>query len=60
MAGASGSGTGIAEISAVEYGWSGAVNSAADSAISTIFPRYMTATTSLMYRTTTRLWEISR
>src|SRR5262245_22464387 len=57
---ASGSGTGMAEINAEEYGCSGLAKSAADAAISTILPRYITATTSLIDRVTTRLCEMSR
>ena len=49
-----GSGTGTAEISAFVYGCLGWAYSESRSAISTILPRYITATRSEMWRTTDR------
>lgn len=53
-----GSGTGIADISAFVYGCSGLSKISFLSAISTIFPRYITATRLLMYSTTDKSCEM--
>ncbi len=55
-----GSGIGIADSSATEYGWSGSRLSSFDEASSTILPRYITAIRSLMCRTTDRSWAMNR
>lgn len=51
-------GTGIADISAFVYGCSGLSKISFLSAISTIFPRYITATRLLMYSTTDKSCEM--
>ena len=57
---ATGSGTGTADSSARVYGWPGAAYSSSGGPISTILPRYMTATRSLMCLTTDRSWATNR
>ena len=56
----SGSGTGMAVRRAFEYGCSGEEKIAAVGAVSTIFPRYITATRSLICRTIARSCAINR
>ena len=56
----SGSGIGIADMSAWVYGCSGSRNISRRSATSAILPRYMTATRSLMCSTTPMLWAMKR
>ncbi len=55
-----GSGTGIAESRARVYGWRGLSNTLSTSPISTILPRYITATRLEMCRTTDRSWATIR
>ncbi len=55
----SGSGTGTAESRATVYGWRGLKYSWSRLAVSTILPRYMTATWSAMCRTTDRSCAIT-
>ena len=55
-----GSGFGIADSSATVYGWRGFAYSVSTSASSTILPRYITPTRSLMCSTTARLWAMNR
>ncbi len=55
-----GSGNGIAESSACVYGCAGRLKTRSTSPISTILPRYMTATRSAMYRTTDRSCATNR
>ena len=55
-----GSGMGIAERSALVYGCKGFEYYSARSAISTICPRYITATRSLMWLTTDRSCEMNK
>ena len=56
----SGSGIGTADSSACVYGCVGVSNTASTSPISTIRPRYITATRSAMWRTTARSWATNR
>ena len=51
---------GADERSSTVYGWNGCAKSSSVFACSTIFPRYMTATSSLKYWTTLRSWLIKR
>ena len=56
-----GSGSGIADSSACVYGCAGRLEQlVAVGAISTILPRYITATRSEMCRTTDRSWAMNR
>ena len=55
-----GSGTGTADSSAALYGCLGAVTTGAESPISTICPRYITATRVAIWRTTARSWAMKR
>ena len=57
---ATASGTATADSRATEYGCNGREYSASDEATSTIFPRYITATRSAMWRTTARSWAMNR
>ena len=56
----SGSGAGTPDSSALVYGWSGSLYRSLVADRSTTLPRYITATRSLMWRTTLRSWEMNR
>ena len=55
-----GSGIGTADSSACVYGCAGSCRASSPRPISTILPRYITATRSEMCRTTDRSWAMNR